>query len=238
MDGDAMSDMFGFMCSTNPAKEYCYAKALGWANKGAFQDTVQELFPDVCAIDCNTLTGKAIQDLGCCMAGSMIGMSAAEQKAARTAVYACGGLEAITFCGKSLPIPQVMLVGAKGLETCPTSEAEEMTTLKLIASAIGVPTATVRSLVCKATGAACGGGRRLGEAKYTMEYTVRVKGTQETIAAKQATIATKMKTVEAETGGKVDVPAKGLKAGKTSKATRDPLGLSLGMLIIVGAIFW
>ena len=235
MDGDAMADAFNLMCVVDPDGEYCLDQYFAWEKKGAFKsESASEEFPDPCAIDCSTPTGKAIKDMGCCMAISLDFMKGAEYKAAAAAVYTCGGKQGLTMCDtSSQAIPAEVLIGGKGLATCPTTAAESAATQKSLAVELKTKKKDIKLVVCTVTDSTCGGGgRRLAEvAKNTMTYTVKVKGSKDEIAAKKAAMETNMKTVETSSGGKTNVPDKG-RAGSASKAGQSSLSILLAVLVV------
>merc|ERR1711957_860793 len=70
--GESMSAGFELMCMENTEEGFfCAEKMQELQNTGAFsEDNPSDAFPDLCAINCDTATGKAIKALGCCAAAA------------------------------------------------------------------------------------------------------------------------------------------------------------------------
>lgn len=223
MSADSMKEMFNFLCLKNVdagKNFYCMQKFTQWEAAGAFKDNPTQEFPDPCLINCDTPTGKGIAELGCCM-GSMMhamekmgdsGMSAAEMRAAKAAMYKCGGTEAFKICngtGTGLLVPTELLQGKRSVSTCPANPAQAKEIQVLVANGLGVKTSEVSLITCKPATSTCdqgsgtSGGRRMEDKRHlsasnTMEYTVTITASDSTkLAAQRAAVTAKVATVQA-----------------------------------------
>jgi len=219
-----MEDMFNLMCAKNEEGKYCQAMGGEWEKKGAFKGDPTEVFPDPCAIDCNSPTGQALKDMGCCW-GSFINaaennpaiMQMDELNTVKAATFKCAGMEGMRICNGGVMLPTEVLTGKKGVSTCPTTTLDFRRLKATVAKDLKVPSTQISLVACTSGGSTgCeGGSRRLASTTATLNYAVKVTGSdKQGLETKKASVSS---SIAAELA-KAPVPT----SKPTSKPTSEP----------------
>jgi len=234
---------YNMMCMENKEDPndtfYCTARAQEWVDeKGAFKSVSPSTeFPKLCDTDCDTVSAKAIKDLGCCAAGYVdlmerMGAPVADIRAMEAVISVCSDTT-VEICDGTV-MPTVILRGKKTMkEDCPANPEETKTQETGLDENLGTKAlgTAVQAIGCSQT-AVCPKGRRLSS---TNDLLYKVKLT----AATDAELKVKQHALESNANFvKADVPGAGgaSNAGTSSSSTSTPSMSSCNRMVPV-AVF-
>lgn len=239
------------MCVKNNKGENCQALAGEWTTKGAFAGDPTDVFPDPCAINCSSITGQAIAAMGCCWGtfinmaeGNTAFMKEKELRAVKAATFKCAGMKGMEVCNTGTMLPTEVLSGKVGVSTCPATTLEVRKFQAQLAKKLKVPSSHVSIVACLLGeksgcegGSISSSGRRLPSAIASLNYAVKLTGSNATaLAVKKASVSsdiqaelakapTPTSTHPATTTAGVTQPATttaGVAAGPTTGVTAAP----------------
>jgi len=152
-----------------------------------------------------------------------------ELRVVKAATFKCAGMKGMKICNSGGMVPTEIISGKLGLGACPSTTLEVRSLKAQIGQGLAVPSKRVSLVACTAGGnSECeGGSRRMASTSASLNYAVKVTGKDEqALAAKKASVSTRMKEKEAETIG--DTTG----ADAVSMASRDSVSLLLGMFMM------
>jgi len=163
--------------------------------------------PDPCAFDCNSVAGKVIKSMGCCM-GSFLDVAdefgafdIKKRKAAKMIIKKCGTLAICKQVGKTgdrlAKAKKRFIMAKKSVKKCPVTFEDEMEFKKSSGKTWNLEMkywAKITVTGCKEEKCASGSGRLLTEESPQVDVVVPVSGSDSTVDKESKKISDAMQS--------------------------------------------